>query len=206
MQKMFITLFAATLTFVWAHSSPILAQDATAKGFMGGLNIANFYGPDAEMDNIAPSPRMGFTAGAFLVYGFIGNIGIRVEILYSQKGAEYESRDEKLTFSFNYLEIPSLFQFSIPTEGAITPILFIGPTLGIKLSAKAKAEPEGESEEEDVEDMARTDFGIIFGAGIFVFDRFDISIRYNLGLSRIFYEEYVDKKNRVVSIMAGIHL
>lgn len=208
MKRILISLFTVAFVFMFVVTN-VSAQGLTAKGFLGGINMANVYGDDVEMEGIKPSNQMGFAAGAFLVYNFGENLGIRPEVLYSQKGAKYEEGEAKVTLKVDYLEIPILIQFAIPTEGSLKPILLAGPYVGIKMSAKTVMEIGDQSSEEDMGDEVKsTDFGLMFGAGVVFSDRFEISARYSMGFTSIpdVEIEDVDLKNKAIQIRAGISL
>jgi len=93
--------------------------------------------------------RAGFTAGGFLVYSFIENFGVGVDLLYSKEGARYEfdvrDGDDFARYKFktdlNYFRINVPFNyFFFKQENAFRPKIFAGPSLGILLSAKNKSE------------------------------------------------------------------
>jgi len=216
MKKTLITLIAVAMVFSLLLLGDTYAQGLTAKGLKVGLNIANFGGSDAENN----SSVMGFTVGGFVVWSLSDNLGIRPEILYSKKGSELEVDDEtslfpfKAAFNLSYLEIPILFQYTIPTKGSFKPNIFIGPSLNIVLDSKIDLDVLGIGVEMDYDDIKTTDFGLVFGVGAVWNDKFTIDARYSLGLTSIDdtakdEEEALiesppyDWKNNVISVMVG---
>jgi len=207
MKKMLITLLAVTLAFVLVFPNSSPAQGLAAKGFIAGLNLANVSGDDVEMEGISPSNSMGFTAGAFLVYNFSENLGIRPEVHYSQKGAKWEEGDVKMTAKFAYVDVPILVQFAIPTEGGFKPILLAGPYVAFNMSAKVVYDIEGfDMPDEDIKDDIKSmDYGIMFGAGVVISDMLEITARYGMGLTSVDdSEEEMDIKNKIIQFTAGI--
>ena len=216
MKRTLLTLIAVAMVFSLLLLGDSYAQGLTAKGLKAGLNIANFGGSDAENN----SSIMGFAVGGFVVWSFSDNFGIRPEILYSKKGSELKVEDETTlfpftgTFNLHYLEIPILFQYTIPTPGSFKPNIFIGPSLSIVLDSKVDLDVLGIGIEVDYEDIKTTDFGLVFGVGAVWNDKFTIDARYSLGLTSIDdtakddEEAWIesppyDLKNNVISVMVG---
>ena len=117
------------------------------------------------------------------------------------KGTE-EDVDEGEKLKLDYLEIPVLVKYMIPTEGKISPCFFAGPAVGMLMSAKYG--------DEDVKDFTKSiDFGVAFGAGVDVAmgekGKLTFDARYTLGLANIVDEEGVDDKvkNANISFMVG---
>lgn len=216
MKRLIITIFAIVVVFTLSSAS-VSAQGLTA-GLKGGMNIANLHGKDVKVleEDIGADlvSKMGFCAGGFITYNINDMFAIQPELLFTMKGAKAEKEilgeTMKVTMKANYLEIPVLAKLSIPTLGTVKPSLFVGPSLGIKLSGKLKTEIAGISAEEDIsEDLKSTDFGLVFGGGIdFGLGRGKLTVdaRYTLGLTKVHEpeeEEEMDIKNGVISIMVG---
>ncbi len=179
-----------------------LGQDDTkmlsAFGLKGGLNLANFSG-DIENNK----SMVAFGGGVFGKITPSPTICIQPEVLFMQKGAEDDVEGgEKL--KLNYIEVPVLVKYMIPTEGNINPSIFAGPAVSFLMSA--------DYGDEDMKDYIKSvDFGLAFGAGA------DIAIgdgggkvtfdgRYTLGLSNINDADDSDEisvKNGVITFMVG---
>lgn len=202
-------------------STTVFAQGIVAKGVKAGMNITNLKGDDVEdMD-----AKIGFTFGGFVTYQINESFSLQPELLFTMKGAKSEYSDyeeeedyeyyEKYedTYSLNYLEIPVLAKMAIPMSGNVQPCVFIGPSLGINLSAKYdedysyKEYEDGEliysesgSEDGDIDDNESIDFGLNFGAGV-KYNNITFDARYNLGLSDVIKD--VKAQNSVFSFMLG---
>ena len=204
------TLFLLLICAI-ALPSAVFAQGLAQKGLIAGLNLATLSGDDKDMDGISPDSKMGFAAGGFLVFNFTDAVGIRPEVLYSQRGAKYESEGYEVKVKLDYIEIPILLQYTVPMEGSVSPIILVGPTLGIKMSAEVET-PDGDMELDDY--VKGTDFGIQFGAGVLINNMIEISGRYYMGLSTIDdglagmdgATEELDIKNSAIEFRAAISL
>ena len=127
--------------------------------------------------------KVGLTAGGFLVYSFIENFGVGLDVLYSQEGAKYvfeiENGNESVKFenkaNLNYLRfnVPLIYFFR-SQENSFRPKIFAGPSLGLLLSAKHKSELVSGNDDdlliaEGTQDVKKnykgTDFGALAGLG-----------------------------------------
>jgi hypothetical protein len=197
----------------------------TGKGIKFGLNIANATGKDAG----GVGSRMGFGGGIFLTYNFTPAIGIQPEVMYMMKGVEEDMMGVTMTWSADYIEIPILFKYTIPTQGNVKPCFFAGPAVGLLMGSKIKVEYQGTTYLDwDVKDgLKSTDFGIAIGGGM-VYQMTSMAltfdIRYTLGMTKyIDYEEFIkleppegeieiepygegdpDVKNANISFMVGL--
>lgn len=211
-----LTIMALILAF-----SNVSVAEITEKGVKVGLNLANIGGSDAK-DNFmgeSPSNKMGFAAGAYILYPMNESITMRVEALYSQKGAKAEgtedfsyygysgSIDYKIEATITYIEIPILFQYDIQSSGNMKPCVFAGPYLAMKMGAKLKVTVEDDTETDDIEDVKGMDYGIIVGVGAKLTEKISVDARYSMGLTSIDdSDEDFDLKNKVIAITAGYAL
>lgn len=97
------------------------AQGIVAKGFKGGLNLANVRGEGFE----DADSRVGFAIGGFVTYSVNKQFSLRPEIYYTTKGCKLKVKgsesdvDSEISysiagsFSLNYLEIPALGVFAV---------------------------------------------------------------------------------------------
>ncbi len=182
----------------------------TKFGIIGGLNLANFSGDDAEDSK----SKTGFAAGGFVTFNLSEKFAIQPEVLYSTKGSKYESSDlgfqVKATTSLNYIDIPVLGVFS-PVNNIK---FFAGPSINIFLNGKSEAEMPGVEAEmpgvielkfsEDIKtkDVKSPEFGLVVG-GAFSSGQLGIGARYSIGLTNQPKNSDVDLKNRVIQFMAG---
>jgi hypothetical protein len=184
-----------------------MAQVDIGKGLVVGLNFASAGGSDVPSSF---SSTTQYSFGGFLDIKLPAGIALQPEILYSVKGASGTFLNTNGTTKISYLDIPVLVKYTFPGVG-VKPVIFAGPSLGIKLSAKVKIDASGETM--DIKDhINSTDFGLVIGAGVEI-PLSAISLvadaRYNFGLSRVVKSGYItggdaNIYNRVFSINAGV--
>ena len=176
-------LILFTLLLVFALSTSVFAQGIKA-GIRGGVNLSKVVNQDLT---IKPDYKKGFSGGFFASFG-LGPLAFQPEALFTMKGAQLKeellSVVNNVNINMNYLEIPILAKVSIPLTRSISLNLFGGPSVAIKLSAKAVSEIAGKSVDENIKDIKSTDFGLAFGGGI-KFGALTIEGRYTPGLTSI---------------------
>ncbi len=167
-------LLTALATLTMAGSVSALGLE-----IKGGINLANMRGAGLEDENGKKhddqKAALGAVVGVGLPIAVSEKFTIQPEVLFSQKGMseKYEEGNdwEKETYRINYLAIPVLAKLTIPA-GNITPSIYVGPEIGLALSAKSieKGEEDGKSfeGEEEINDKEhnKIDFGIAMGAGV----------------------------------------
>ena len=198
-------------------AASILAQDTATRpvkyGIKAGVGMSTFTGDDKDFvfetatDTflVEPSTKMGINFGLWLQYKLSPQFAIQPEVLYVSKGAKYEEGTDKVTIKANYIQVPVLFKYLIPTNGKISPNIFAGPFLGFKASAKAKYETGAGESEEDLDDAKSTEFGVTFGGGIDIAAGekgvITLDARYDLGMSNVIKEvEGVQNKVKTTNI------
>lgn len=163
-------------------------------GVKGGINMANLTG-DGISDT---SSAMRFALGGFLTYSVSDNFVLQPELLYTQKGCEFDSFGITSKLKFDYIEIPILAKYLISPGKSTCPFIFGGPVIATLMSAKF--------DDEDAKDNIKsTDFGLVIGAGVELESGISIDIRYNMGLTKI-AKDGGDIKNTVISLMVGYKL
>jgi len=161
-------------------------------GVKGGLVMTNVTGIPEEWED-AQSYRTNFSGGVFLNYAFDEALSIQPELLYVPKGVKgtlYDGfMDVDVTPSIDFIEIPLLLKFTVPTEGKVHPCIFAGPSLGFVTSSKLKINLGWLSSSVDMSDFTNgTDFGVVAGAGIGYDTRYgllSIEARFQRGFSNI---------------------
>ena len=215
----------------------VFTQDLHPKGFgiKSGANFANVYNVEDSLDY---KTKTGFIVGGFYRFDLNNHLAIQPEAYFSMKGSRavgedtYSYYDSTVTTAYdytlklNYLEIPVLLKYKIPSGGKVKPNLFIGPSVAFKLSARltgsykyqetyASSDYSGyysyaTSIDEEVDAVERTDFGLVFGAGLDIemgSSSLVIEARYNLGLTGL--SKFADAsdpgaKNAAFTLMMGI--
>jgi hypothetical protein len=160
----------------------------TSIGLTGGVAFANVTAK-AEGVSISLKHRTGFTAGLFMNAPLSKNFYFQPALNFVQKGYDQKEGDASSKLSYNYLELPLNFVYSVKqNEG-----LFIGagPAISFGLSGKAKVtDPSGSASEKikfgsGDEEVKRSEFGADVLAGYRFAGGFLISANYYLGLSNI---------------------
>lgn len=199
-----------------AATAPVHAQGMTVPkptfGVLAGIDFATLGGGGVQ----DAGTRTGLTIGGFATFHKDSRWGIEPELLFSQKGATEESGGDKLTLKLNYIEIPVLARFDLPTKSQVHPFFLAGPTMSFEISCDAEASSGGQSASESCDDLNQQldgglskktfDLGATFGAGV-VFPasknmNLSVGLRYNLGFIDTF--DGTDAKNRAWALMAGL--
>lgn len=162
-----------------------------------GINGTGIWGEESD----EWGSKSGICLGGLAAYNINSFFAVQGELLYSQKGARQEDSGtgETTTLKIDYLEIPVLAKLStvgggtfccVPLPGGRRTSLYLGPTLGFKLSSSIETESEGQSAEEDA-DVKSFDIGLAIGVStgygsekLFVFADF----RFTMGLMSAYSE------------------
>ena len=187
-----------------------LPQTAAADvqfGLKAGGSMARPTGADAQDPTATLKNKVGFQGGLFLALNFGRVVTVQWEVLYTMKGATYQTLDDSYTDKLyaDYIEIPLLLKFRIPTPG-IQPFVFAGPSVGFKLNEKLTSNGEEVPLAEKL--LKDNDYGAIFGAGLNLGRNIMFDVRYSLGLQKVLStiegETAPDYKNGVWSASLGI--
>ncbi len=173
-------ILVMTLAFAVAANA-----EGTAFGIKAGVNFANIAGDDTgDLNSLT-----GFVGGGFVDIPMSPTLSIQPEVFYSQKGAKYEEMGTDVSIKLDYIDIPVLLKFTMAGESA-RPFFLFGPSIGFSASSKVSAGDVSM----DLEGVASTDFGLVFGIGV-NFQKFLIEGRYGLGLSDINDDETITQSN-----------
>lgn len=138
MNRLPIVLFFAILGFF-----PLTAQEFSA-GFRAGINFASISGP-SEMSSTGSELEdykfsNGFHVGATVNYFFNDYFGLRAELLYSQKGGDYNYNGESFWILYTEDDEPLYLTGSRNTSLSITnsyidiPLMAVGRYGRVELS------------------------------------------------------------------------
>lgn len=160
------------------------------------------YGKDASTNDF----KSGAIGGMFLTYSILNTFAVTTKLLYSQKGASFESVDTKQTL--NYFEVPLIGRFFLNKEGSFRPNIFVGPSFGFLMGATNKV---GSSDRVDIPSYKNIfndfDLGVTGGIGFnFLISNetyFIIDARYTHGLSDI-TKANGNVNNNALGLTAGI--
>ena len=197
-------------------ASPASAQ--LQKGLFAGWNNTGWTGSVPGDSGDSFESKSSYCFGAHLGGELSGNFSWRAEIIYSRKGAKTvqlgtdesgtSTGDVHYYFNVNYLEIPALATYTIPTRGAFSPVLYLGPAIDFELSSELDAQyPSGVkyafAGDQNLDETSSPDFSLIFAGGVDIDTGntlVNVQIRYVMGLKEI----YRSSKNRTLTVMAGI--
>jgi hypothetical protein len=209
--KSILSIFTILLLTAFTINGSLMAQKqvkagAIEWGIKAGLNMANATGEDAEFQDeesgtsLSPETRMGFIGGLFMTYYFSEQFAFQPEMLYSQKGMNYNfsmdvmgvTANYDIAAKYDYIDIPLLAKVIFPIQNFGNVNLHLGPSAGIKLLSEAdlKMEVSGlvnETTDTTVVNEEAKDFvvNLVFGAGLgFDTDFGTISLegRYTMGM------------------------
>jgi Outer membrane protein beta-barrel domain len=201
-------LWPALLPFLAlaAVTAPLEAQGVSF-GIKAGVNLANFYGDAVGNTEIRPAA----IGGVFLDFRATPTFSFQLEGLYAQKGARetetvFDAGGQPVTGSvdwkYDYIDVPALLRFHIPTGGGVRPSLYLGPVVSFLVKAKVEGI--------DIKDYAKsTDVGgtvggtLELGAGGM---RLLLDVRYTMGLEEFDTsgaEQVFSRKHNTISGMVG---
>ena len=188
------------------------AHAGLAFGVKGGVSISQVRADLFDTDN-----RTGFVGGVYAAFGLTPGLAIQPELLLVRKGAELFSTDVSIggldlgdfgtTLDVDYLEIPVLLRFSLPTPGPLGARLLVGPVASFKVNEALST--TGLVDYSFATDQIKTaDFGIAAGAAV-AFGSGNLRLvgegRYTLGLADVSDLPYGgDIKNGSFYAMAGL--
>ena len=183
-------------------------------GLKAGVNFSSLSEKGAGLVSFSWGVATGFTLGAFYAININPYLAIQPELYYSKKGGKLEGSILDIlgskSIAIHYLELPVLLKFKFPTQSRVSPSVFVGPYVSLKLSDKGEIKVLGLKLEEHLVGIKGSDFGLVFGGGI----DFKVSnvlvlldIRYDLGLVNI-AEPILgienEMKTRSLVLMAGV--
>lgn len=189
MKKIFLPALLITLL----AGGNVFAQ--VSGGVRLGGNLSNLKWSSGDLSETDDS-KFGPFFGLYLTAMLSDQLGIQPELVYSSMG----SKDDEVKFKLGYIAVPVLVRYQIVDQFHI----LVGPQASFLLSAKI----DDDGDEEDVkEDVKGLDFSGVIGVGADI-DRFNVGIRYALGLSNIFDVDGADVeiKNRAFQIVLGYRL
>jgi len=201
MKKIILTTLIAVLAMV------SVSAQATF-GIKGGVNFASILN-----ENIAGvKGRTSFNAGIVAEIETSSTTSFQAEIVYSGQGFSYEGgiipdvgEALKDTYKLNYLNIPLVFKYYVNDEFSIG----VGPQVGFLLSAKTD---KGDVKVDKY--FTAASFDVLFDLAYKFDNGFNLSARYNLGLTDIwkgptvnppYYYYNYGKANGVVQLGLGFY-
>jgi len=164
----------------------------TYLGVQAGINFASLSGDGSAI----LSSNTGFQAGVQLDVPYTPYFSLMPELRYVERGFGL-SGDGNVTL--NYVELPVLAKFNLPTGNPFTPFLLFGPNFSLKTGTGGNGILLGAGS------YHTFDFGLNFGFGaqfqIAQTSRFFVDFEYYLGLTDV--TSGSDLKNSVPEINVG---
>ncbi len=211
MRKMTMTFMALALTV--AFSNGARAQTFSVGAF-GGWNSATL---DVNDNTFSRADRKsGFNAGGLVAWHVSDRFAVELAGMYTKKGSKVEDSGLQFDLNLDYIEIPLLARFDIPTQagGRLSLHLFAGPAISFETSCKVNGEVSGLNVELDCDDpevdAARytTDYSLLFGGGVGIGagpGDIQLDAAYDLGLTNLNNEpdDKTNIKNRTLMLTAG---
>jgi hypothetical protein len=158
-----LTLAIATGAVSWAHAN-------MAFGLKGGVSLSH-----VNADLLDTSNRTGFVGGVYGAFDLSPNLGVQPELLFVRKGAKLFSTNVTIggftfgrvgsTLDVDYLEVPVLLRFSLPTPESVKARLLAGPVASFKLNEQLSTTGLiGVNLDTDL--VKTSDFGIAVGGAV----------------------------------------
>jgi len=172
-------------------------------GVKGGLNMATLSSDDASNPNF--KYRFGVVAGGFYTWAIADRLEVQPEALFSRQGASLSEQGVDATIKLDYLTVPILARYRFAPRGRGL-VVYGGPSVDFKVSAKATASFGSEDTKTDIsDDIESVDVGVAVGAA-FENGRTSIEGRYTFGLSDIGKNpaDLGHTKHRVIGILVGV--
>lgn len=202
-----------------AAASPAAAQAPISMGPIVGLNFADVSGDDFADEFGDTSSRLGFAIGGFAEFGLSEMVSLRPELVYTQKGTEFEAGGVEARVELDYVQLPVLAKVMFGAGGAGPRFnLLIGPAFGFSagcsfdidaplvLAAGPSLATAASRVEIDCEDIGADtrsfELAGIVAVGVDL-DRFTFDVRFDKGFTGIFDTDAVDAKNQTISARAG---
>lgn len=163
---------------------------ASAQTLIPKIGFAIAKAKPSEGDGNVKS-RLGLSIGAELEYPISDMFSAQAGLLIIGKGATYSDEDFEAKDRITYLELPILAKVWFG-EDDMRFYANAGPSLSFAMGGKSKVEFDGETETEKLkfgsgeeDDYRGFDLGFQLGGGILLMEKYQIDLRYGLGLSNI---------------------
>jgi hypothetical protein len=196
-------ILTTSILFMLVFIGHVHVSGKTRYGIKGGLNFANLSG-DVEDKYLKPASKTTFMFGGFATTEMGKYLCIQPEVYYAMKGAKADDDKLDIELKLTYIEIPVLAKLVIPTPGAITPSIFVGPVADLLLSAEISS---GNFDVDIKDNVMKIDAGLVVGAGVDINagkGKFILDGRYTSGFISVDDTDDEDNiKNGVFSILVG---
>ena len=170
-------------------------------GLKGGLNLSNIALQNETSTSSESITKAGSATGLLVNYGFNDRFSAQVELLYAQKGANYNYSFLATTYDrkvkLNYFEIPILIRYSYGDENKIQLFANAGPYIAFRLKAVSELTTTTtilgttsvrNSSIDFTDQVHNTDIGLTGGIGVnyaLELGKLFAEIRYGYGLTNV---------------------
>ncbi|WP_225000199.1 porin family protein [Cesiribacter sp. SM1] len=181
MRKIFFTLFLMLLT-----TASVFAQAQV--GLRAGANWATVIREQDPPAGVETPWRPGFMVGVATSFGAGEIFSIAPELVFSQRGNNWEEGGVSSSTRYNFLELPVLFRISF--GDVLGGYINAGPTFSYLLGGKSDSEDVNFSE---IDDPKRWEIGGSLGGGVKLntgAGTFLIDLRYTRGFSDTFFRDF----------------
>lgn len=159
-------------------AGPSMAQAQSDKfGLKAGVSFTTLTQSSSQL-------RTGFHAGLFFQSHLGGACWLQPELLYAQKGFQYDDKSQEINQVLHYLNLLVLLQFRLGGTGFLAEA---GPQLGM-LPAAYLTQPATSTQAATIEDSGvfkTFELGYVLGLGFQSEKGFLLSLRYNAGLTDV---------------------
>lgn len=211
--KTMFTAFAVVLLSIFLTPELALSQVTADFGAKVGISYTRLLGDTADEADL--EAKTGVTGGAALTLHLNDRFAFQTELLYVRKGGKMTIvgidqlgflREITTSWELDYLEMPLLAKYKLPSNGIAQPGFYAGPAIAYSINANKSTKTfDDETETEDFDSVKTTDVGLILGAdlhfklskGHIVFD-----FRYEPGLLNVL-ESPEDGRNNIITLMMG---
>ena len=165
-------------------------------GAKAGVNMARqtvFVEPAGLGGGMKTKGRTGLYAGVFAERVFGKRLGLQGELLYMQLGMSGKTGSHTYGTKTDYLVLPVLAKVYVWRGLSVEA----GPQFGYMLSANGV----GGSKNDDFNYLKKFDMSVAAGLSYKIAGRYDISARYNVGLTKL--SDHSDAKNASISLGLG---
>ena len=192
---------ALALLLAAAAAPAALAQEAPTWSVLGGLGFTSLRGQGLDMDT-----KLGVVAGGAYVFGLGNDFSLEADGLFFIKGAKAPDplgghRDFVV---LDYIEVPILARYDVPTGTTARPHFVFGPTLSYLVNGRYRA---ANGAAVSLSELQSLESGLALGAGLDV-DLGDRKLifetRLDLGLTDAFRPGGRGAQNTAFALLAGV--
>ena len=211
MKRIQVALAAALIAGLSA--TPAMAQQGGSLflGLAAGGSYSGLRGDFFSSDSKVRAYQWGFVGGATFEAYFKKNVSIKVDALYTQKGAGgIPDGLNNIDLNLAYIDVPVMLNFNVPLSYKWSVAFYTGISVGFNVSCDLSSS-DGSSisctdSEEDL-DPKSTEIAWPFGLGIEYWpsgragNYLAFDLRYVYGISSAFENSAANVKNQVLELL-----